>query len=182
MKNIKLIITAPSIIDLRTRLGFCFCFLITSFYSCNYFNESGGLGVSLNTKEARLRGVFVNQYRPSENPFRINDSLSINVKSAWLEHMWRYAGDNSKKTQIEKNGYQLIVITDKASLNGFNDKWLIGTNYDSTFNETFKNSIITEFKETPLQDTLEWNVQRGSQITGTRAQAIIGKFVLVKSR
>jgi hypothetical protein len=156
-----------------------FLLLIVSVSSCNFFVENGGLGASLNIKEAKKRGVFVRQYLPIENPYKINDSLTINVKSAWLEHLWRYAGSNSESADIEKDGYQLIIVADEHSLNGFNNKWLIGVTSDSTFYGGFQNAIITSFKELPKADTLRWQVESGNQLAKSIPKTIIGKFSLV---
>lgn len=153
--------------------------LVFSICSCNFFVENGGLGVSLNIKDAKTRGVFIGQYLPPQNPYKINDSLIINVKSAWLEHMWRYTGSNSEKADIEKTGYQLIVITDAKSLKDHNDKWLIGATEDSTFVGSFKDAITTRFEELPKTDTLEWKVEKGNQLAKSIPKTIIGKFVLV---
>jgi len=153
--------------------------LIISICSCNTFVENGGLGASLNINDSKKRGVFVYQYLPVKNPYKLNDSLLINVKSAWLEHLWRYAGSNSKKADIEKDGYQLIVIADEQSLKGFNDKWLIGITSDSTFYGGFRNAIITSLKELPKSDTLKWKVQNGNQLAKSVHKDIIGSFSLV---
>lgn len=172
-----------SFMSLNTlEIKLCFLIFLLSLCSCNTFVENGGLGVSLDIKDAKTRGVFIRQYLPPQNPYKINDSLTINVKSAWLEHMWRYAGSNSEKADIEKFGYQLIVITDSQSLKNHNDKWLIGSTADSTFVGTFKDAITTRFEELPKTDTLEWQVESGNQLAKSIPKMIIGRFVLVTTK
>lgn len=172
-------------IDRKAKLFFTLLFLIVSIASitsCNFFVQKGMTGVSLNVKESKNRGVFIHSYVPPQNPYVINDSLSLNIRSAWLEHMWRYTGSNTNETDVAKEGYQLIIIADKKSLKGFNDKWLIGTSEDSTFYGTYKDAIITEFKELPATDTIKWKVQSGNQLAKSVPKTIIGKFVLVTAK
>jgi len=161
------------------RSSYLLCVLVATISSCNFFAENGGLGVSLNIRESKERKVYVQEYRLPSTPYRINDSLALNMKSAWLEHMWRYAGPNSSKADIEKDGYQLIIIADSKSLKGYGETWLIGTGADSTFNGCFRDAIITEFKKLPSKDTIEWSVQSGAQLAKSIPKVIVGKFSIV---
>lgn len=108
--------------------------LILLLFSCNFFIENGGLGVSLDILESQKKGVFIQEYKPVSNPLKINDSLILNIKSAWLEYTWRYEGSENEKARIvNKNDCQIIIVTDDKSLKGYNNNWLIGDANDSMF-------------------------------------------------
>lgn len=165
-------------------VSFLFCFLFfASIFSCNFFIENGGLGTSLSIEDSKERSVFINEYKAVKNPYKINDSLSITVKSAWLEYQWRYSGQNSEKAEIIENNYQLIIITDKQSLKGYNDSWFIGSKYtdkDAFFNG-YDNNIIINLDTLPKKNMIEWNVQSLSkQNRISKTKFILGKFSLEK--
>lgn len=140
---------------------------------------NGNLGASENIQESKKKGVFICEYVPLKNPYKINDSISINVKSAWLEHHWLYSGLFSQNAKIEKKGLQLIIITDEKSLHGYLKSWLIGVDFEKNIRSASKNALITDFSYLP-PDTIEWKVQNGQELSDSFPKTIIGKFALKK--
>lgn len=161
----------------RPSIFVCLLLSITIF-SCNFFVKNGGLGVSLNIEDSKTRKVFINEYKVDDNPYRINDSLSINIKSAWLEYQWRYAGENSENAEIIENNYQMIIITDKQSLKGYDFTWFIGSKYtDNAFYEGYDNSIIISLDSFPKRNIIEWKVQSINKLNRiSESKIILGKL------
>jgi|GEM_PF-2094045 len=164
--------------------SFVFCFLLTiSIFSCNFFVENGGTGISLNIKDSKTRKVFIDEFKVHNNPYKINDSLFINIKSAWLEYQWTYAGENNRKAEIIKNSYRLIIITDKQSLKGYNDTWFIGSKYTNkdAFFEGYDNSITISLDTFPRRNIIEWKVQSLNKLNRiSDSKIILGKLSIEK--
>ena len=148
--------------------------------SCNFFTSNGNLGASNDIEDSKKRGVFVCEYVTPQNPYQINDTLSIIVNSVWLEHQWRYKGLFNQKAKAEKDGYQLIVITDKKSSKGYGDNWLIGLTPDSTFRNASYDALIADFKGLPTENVMQWKVQKSHVLSNSFHKIIIGKFELRK--
>ena len=156
---------------------FLTCFLgITS--SCNTLK--GHNGVSADIEESKKRGVFISEYQALQNPYIINDSLKINVKSAWLEKRWKYPENLNETILVE--GYQLIIITKKKDISGFGQTWRIGLDGDRYFRVCGEECIITDFKEAPKEEKEIWQVQKGAELYDGAEHLIIGKFVLDKKK
>ncbi|MXV13911.1 hypothetical protein [Hufsiella ginkgonis] len=148
--------------------------------SCNLALTNGHLGASKDINDAKKREVFVCEYTSPTNPYRINDTLSIPVRSAWLEHQWRYKGLFSEKSQIEDNGYQLIVISDNKNLKGLYETWTIGLTSESYFRPAANDAMITDFETLPSDSVLTWKVQQGRYLSKSYSKNVIGKFELRK--
>ncbi|WP_343617508.1 hypothetical protein [Flavobacterium sp.] len=155
-------------------------YLLTLFLtSCNFFIENGGLGVSLDILESKKKGVFIQEYKSIPNPIKVHDTLNVNIKSAWLEHTWRYdgaQGQKAKKTNQKK--YQIIITTDDRSLRGYNETWIIGNGNDSTFYHGYKNNIVMQLTNFSAQDTLNLKIIKGRNLA--KPLNIIGRFHLIK--
>jgi hypothetical protein len=127
--------------------------------------------------ESKRRRVFVAEYRPKMNSFRINDSLKINVRSAWVEQRWAYA--NSYGGTLVIGGYCMIIDTDESDLKGYFETWLIGTHGSRFFRMCNRDCLMTDFDEMP--NAIEsWEVQAGWRVDSSAKKTIIGEFVMVK--
>lgn len=157
------------------------CFSVLFFItSCNTFSVNGYLGASNTIDESKERNVFVQEYTVTENPYIVNDSVHIRVKSAWLEHQWRYTGNSGDKAKKEEEGYQLLLLTDTSSLKNFGKRWLIGITARGSFRIAGKNAIICDFEGFPVKkDTLKWEVQEGDDVFSVNEKKIIGTFLLI---
>lgn len=148
-------------------------------FSCNFFIENGGLGVSIDILESQKRGVFIQEYKPMSNPIKINDTLTINIKSAWLEYTWRYEGSENEKAKIiNKKSCQIIIVTDDKSLREYNDNWIIGDKNDNTFYRGYNCNIIMQLTNFNDQDTLALKIVKGRNLA--KPFLVIGKFHLIK--
>ncbi|RKR84474.1 hypothetical protein BDD43_4712 [Mucilaginibacter gracilis] len=156
--------------------------LFISIYSCHENAINGMLSASSDIKDSKKRGVFVKEYIGQTNPIKINDSLSITIKSAWLEQMWRGDGPSNEKAKVQDHGYQLLVVTDKECLKNYRDTWMIGLNADGYFRRASEDAIIVDFKTLPKASILEWQVQNGYSLSRNDKKTIIGKFALIAKK
>lgn len=160
---------------------FIFFILFNLIISCDFFARNGGLGTSLSIEDSKQRKVFVQRYKALQNPIKITDTLEVNIKSAWLEHSWRYSGYASKDAEIEKDSsYKLIIIADDNDLEGYGENWMISSNPDSTFYRGYGASIHAYLPSLPSTDTISWRVQLGGVLGPANPKIIIGNFSLVK--
>jgi len=132
-------------------------------YSCE--TPAGHIGVSQDIKESKKRKVFIAEYTTMPNPYKINDTLQITVKEAWLE----------KK-------YQVCINSEKKDITGiFSYDWMIGTYVEKTMRPSSFSSLMGDFKKLP-GDTIEYTVQKGDNLSDNGDKIIIGKFVLIKKK
>lgn len=168
----------------KESLRVLFCILISiSCFSCNFFVENGGIGASTNIEESKARAVFIKEYAASKKQYKINDTLSINVKSAWLEHQWRYSGAENEKAEIVNDKYQLIIVSDKESLKGYYSTWFIGSDYTDkdAFYKGYQNNIIINLDTLPKKRTIGWKVQSLQNTNqGPKAEIVLGNLSLNK--
>lgn len=137
-------------------------------------------GISDDIEESKKRHVFLAEYMPLSNPMKINDTLQITVKEAWLECQWFY--DKKKYgANIIKDRYQLCINTNENDLKGVCFNWTIGINFDKNIRSSSKNSLVGDFKIIP-SDTLEYMVQKGRNLSEQSSKVILGKITLVKKR
>jgi hypothetical protein len=152
--------------------------------SCNLWTVNGNQGSSDNIADSKKRGVFICQYIPPRNPYKVNDSITINVKEAWLEHDFIYDGFFSEKAIKLNEGYRLVINTDEKSIKGFeNSNWSIGNSYTKVFtsiSNSETSGLHTDFNEPLDKDTITWEVQQGSELHEERPKKIIGKFELIR--
>ena len=145
-----------------------------SLQSCKTLQ--GHKGASKDIKESKKRQIFVCEYSVTENPFKINDSLKITVKEAWLEKHWRYSKNIYTTTSYD--GYQLMINATEKDLVGVCFEWSIGVDFDMHLRSCSKDGLMGDFKELP-SDTLVYLIQKGrTKLSGT--PEIIGKFTLIK--
>lgn len=136
----------------------------------------GQRGASKDIKESRKRQLFVCEYSVAENPVKINDSLKIAIKEAWLEKHWRYGKNIYKSTSYD--GYQLMINSTEKDLAGVCFEWSIGVDFDMYLRSCSKDGLMGDFKELP-SDTLVYLIQKGqTKLSGT--PEIIGKLILIK--
>ncbi|HET6227970.1 MAG TPA: hypothetical protein VFF27_16925 [Bacteroidia bacterium] len=84
-------------------------FFIPVLMGCD--NPSGHNGISMNINESKRRHAFIAKYEVSPNPYKINDSIRITVKEAWLEKHWAYGKNENETIFYPKEKYQLCINT-----------------------------------------------------------------------
>lgn len=167
---------ALSINNLKMKiLTLIILFFLFFVLSCNTLR--GHNGVCENIKESKNRGVFICEYMPLNNPYRINDSISLTIEEAWVERNWKYSENNNETVVMEE--FQVCVNTYEKDIAGICFDWSIGINGDLYLRSSSKNSLIGDFKTLP-PDTIEYKVQKGSEFSDNYEKIIIGKFGLVK--
>ncbi len=134
---------------------------------------SGHIGVSNTISESKRRKVFICELQALPNPYIINDTLQIRVKKAWLEKHWAYK-QNNDESYIQP-GYQIVIDTDKKSINGIDKIWQIGNTFEESFRKASKKSIMIDLDSIPENYWFTWKVLLGRHFDTTR---VIGKFEL----
>jgi hypothetical protein len=154
--------------------------LISIFSGCTN-NLSGQRGISQDITESKRRGVFITEYTVYPNPYKINDSLQITVKQAWLESHWNY-GEYNDETKVYPDGeYQLAVNTVEKDIENVDIYWTIGIDREKYMRISNNQSLISDFKTMP-SDTIEFKVQQDYDLSKDGEKIIIGKFVLIKKK
>jgi hypothetical protein len=134
--------------------------LLISIFSCCTNNLSGQRGISQDITESKRRGVFKTEYTVYPNPYKINDSLQITVKQAWLESHWNY-GEYNDETKVYPDGeYQLAVNTVEKDIENVDIYWTIGIDREKYMRTSNNQSLISDLKTMP-SDTIEFKVQTG---------------------
>jgi hypothetical protein len=129
--------------------------------------------ISPNIKTSKKNGSFIAEYITPSNPYKINDSLKVSIKEAWLEKDCFYDG-KSNIVSIQPQGYKLLINGKENDLKGEGIYWRILTKDNRYFYGENGIPIIQDF-DSPLGDTLEYRVENNFHIA-------IGKFILVKRK
>ncbi len=137
----------------------------------------GHTAASQTENESKDRGVFLCEYIPLSNPYKINDTIVLHIKNVWIEKHWRY-GSRWNDTYTY-DGYQLIIETEEKDLIGYDWNWYIGVNTNAYIRECGKKCLISDFEKIP-DDTLKWQVQNKRNLIDSRPKIIIGEFILRK--
>lgn len=128
-------------------------------------------------EDSKEDNVFISEFIAPQNPYKINDTLSINVKEAWLEHHWKYT--KSGKV-VFYPGYQLIIICDRENIKQYPFLWTIGTVDGPNFRSCAKDCIMADFDDQP-KESETWIVQKG-MLRNNQTPEVIGNFRLIKKR
>lgn len=150
--------------------------ILINLFGCN--NSAGHSGVSGDIATSKKRGVFVQEYTVQSNPYKINDTLQITVKEAWIEHKWAYSQKSDKIIVLD--GYQLCIKSLQPDLKGIDSKWTIGVNGDKYIRASGKSSLISDFIDLPQGNTISFQVQKGINLSDEGSKEIIGSFELLK--
>jgi hypothetical protein len=129
-----------------------------------------------NMQKSKDEGVFVRQYVPLQNPYRINDTLTLHIKEAWLERCWDYVNGLVKIDSAF--GYQLFVEVEEQDLKSFCRSWVIGISDGSNSRVAAKNLMMTDFGQLPDSGIFGWDVQHGMEFRKDVPKKIIGQFAL----
>lgn len=148
--------------------------LLSLFLCCD--NGAGFSGVSNNIKESKGRGVFIQEYEVIPNPYKINDSLQITVKEAWIENSWGHSKDPANTVKGEK--YQLCINSLATDLKGFSFDWSIGNNFKDNFRISGKNSLMVDRNTLPTDSIIKYSVFQGEFLLSDTSKIPIGKFEL----
>jgi hypothetical protein len=147
-------------------------------FLCGCGHAVGHSGACGSIESSKSRGVFVQEYSVNPNPYKINDTLKITVKEAWIEKKWVYSRDPNEI--IMKDGFQLCVKSSENDLEGIDFTWTIGISGDKYVRASGKSSLISDFNEIPIEDTIEFEVQQGSNLSEIGSKRIIGTLKLFK--
>jgi len=156
------------------KLRMSVCILLCLLSSCNLFTTNGNVGYTGSILQSKKTGVFISEYRPLTN----NDSLFVNIKSAWIEHSWRYDGLSSEKVAIDSDSFHLIIKTDKKGLNDCFEKWLISVNEGKYFACASGEGLIGTFHTLPEDSIIKCKVEKRLGVDKSSSTRIIGYIVL----
>jgi hypothetical protein len=141
--------------------------------SCNTLQ--GHRGICSNIDESKRRGVFVSEYVSKSNPYVINDSLRLHIKSAWFEKQWSYP-PNLDETIID-SGYQFIIHIDKEDMENYSRTWSMCID-DSIFLRRCAKDCLMMDCNSMLDWKVTWTVTQGRDQDSLKK--VIGKLSLVR--
>lgn len=153
-----------------------FIYFAVIFVGCNTLQ--GHRGMSEDIEESVRRGVFIWEYTVTSNPYSINDSLILEVESAWLEKRWAYPS-NTNETLIG-NGYQLILRVSN-NITNYARTWMIGVDERLYLRRCGPSCLMMDCDSIPGEKIL-WKVQEGIRIDSLSKKNAIGEFVLIKKQ
>jgi len=133
----------------------------------------GHRGVCEDILESKKRAVFICELYSFSNPYRINDTLELNIKSAWIEKAWHYGSQNTETLLAET--FQLIIQTDEPSIVGFPSSWQIGNSFTNSFRLGGNESLMIDLDSLPSGNKFKWDITLGRDYDSSK---IIGKFEL----
>mgnify|MGYP003449199467 FL=1 len=162
-----------------TMLNSIIILLLSFFSGCE--TPAGHSGVSRDITDSKRRGVFISEYFVNPNPYKINDTLKITIKEAWLEKQWTYGKHEDQTLLFQPENYQLCINTTEEDIKTMNSNWTIGLNGDKYMRMSSLNSLLGDFQTIP-GDTIEYKVQQGMELSDNYKKNIIGKLILVKKR
>lgn len=151
-------------------------FVLFNFSNCE--TPQGHSGASENIIDSKIRGVFIAEYRPPLNPIKINDTIKITVREAWIEHKWVYTKDRNG-AHIINGKYQLCINTLEQDIAGVDFDWSIGIDFEKNMRSSGKNSLIGDFNQMPT-DSIVYKVQKGNELSDNYEKLIIGELILIR--
>jgi len=162
-----------------------FFVVISLFISC-IDDLKGSPGASDSIADSRSKGVFIAKYESDNDVIKINDTITLTIKEAWVEKKWNYGSYGYGKISLNIDtafggGYQLIInVKDKIPCHyGFN--WYIGEGYDRYFTSGGDYYFCSAFKILP-KNVETWEVHSGSFSKERVNENVIGKIILHLSK
>jgi hypothetical protein len=113
-------------------------------------------------KVSKENTAFVEEYIPISNPLKINDTLKIRVKEAWIEQECYFDGKNDRVI-VTGPGYKLLVTLEDDLPNSVVFKGFSGEN----------GIPIVGHYPAPPRDTIDCNIENYDHV-------VLGKFVLIR--
>ncbi|WP_299190462.1 hypothetical protein [uncultured Aquimarina sp.] len=157
--------------------NFIWILALTITLGCN--SQIGHRGISSSIEESVSNELFVADFKMTQNPYIINDTLILKVKKAWLEKQWKY-GKNSDIIII-KNQYQLIVETNDSIKDEYGFNWTIGINASKYLRLASNSDFICDFDFLP-DEKIKFKVQNGRKLKGDiDPKNIIGEIEFVRT-
>lgn len=129
---------------------------------------------------AKKLHVFIKEYKPLENPYKINKTILFPIKSAWLERDWIVTRLND--TVIAPRSYRLILKVNFKTLESYKS-WSIDTGlwaFEGSEPTDDNSTIEKVYYEPPLEDTLRFPIVTRAKLFPTKK--IIGSFILITKK
>jgi hypothetical protein len=161
------------------RLQLWLCIVMFLLSSCNLLTTNGNEGYTGSIRQSKKLGVFISEYRPLTNRYNINDSLSINIKSAWIERSWTYEGIFSEKAAVDSDYFHLIIKTDINGLKDCLQKWVIRVNDGKYFACASGDGLIGTFHILPKDSIIKCKVENRPGVENSSSAKVIG-YILLK--
>jgi len=137
----------------------------------------GSIGVSSDMAESKMRGVFLQEYRPIVNPVKVHDSTYFQVNDVWVEKSWQY-GKNNDNTSI-LNGYQVCIHSTEKSLKNYAEIWTIENSFTESLRFTNGKNLMGDIDKLPDGDTISYKIVKGYPFMSD-SLIVIGNLFLIK--
>jgi len=132
-------------------------FIIFSLVSCVDTNLKQ---TSTSIDDAKDKGVFKHEYKPLINPIIENDSIKIEVVSAWTETGWYYDDKYGKTIRTNGDEYLRIKVKDTLS-NYYGIYWEIGCGFMDYIRLAGNVDMISTLKKYRSGDTIIYYIRKG---------------------
>ncbi len=130
---------------------------------------------STKISDSKENGMFVKDFKVDGEIWKINDTLQVRIKSAWMEKHWRL-DKNYKPYAID--GFQMYIETYEEDVKGEELFWSIGTDAYHYFRKASKSCLMSDFQEMPTDSVLIWQVQKGTGLNDDPDKIILGEVSL----
>lgn len=115
---------------------------------------------SRSLEDAKEKGVFKQQYRPLSNPIVDNDSIRVEVESAWVESVWYY--DDIWGRTIRPSGEECLRIKLKDTLSVYYGiRWEIAKKYEENIRPAGRFDMIATLIGYTDNDTIVYYLRDG---------------------
>ena len=123
--------------------------LSISFFSCDCDRFSG---VSEDIEDSKKKKVFILEL-VRDKTIKINDTLKIYVKEAWIEDMWTHECYRKIKRDMNFRGCQYqLCVNSVNELPFYSIDWEIGYSLEESFRYTSKTSLVMDLTEPRLDN------------------------------
>lgn len=138
-------------------IRFCLILILLSLLSCVDTNLKQ---TSNDIDDAKNKGVFKQEYKALINPIIENDSVKIEVKSAWIESGWYYDDRFGRTIRPNEDLYLRINLKDTLP-NYYGVNWLIIYNLDDFIRSAGCTAMISTLGKYKTGDTLVYYLRKG---------------------
>lgn len=132
---------------------------ITRDYLKKNWKQVGVLSMSKTIKDSKKKGVYIWSYSPPQNPYIVNDTLSIYVKEAWLEKTFRVPEYGNGADVQNSSSYQLVMTLSDRRGNYSEIPYSIVNKKTKSGMGKRISLLLNIFDEFPIEDTLEYEIK-----------------------
>lgn len=160
-----------------------FFVVISLFISC-IDDLKGSPGASDSIADSRSKGVFIAKYESDNEVIKINDTITLTIKEAWVEKKWNYGSYGYGKISLNMDtafggGYQMVIDFKEKIPGHYGFNWCIGDGFERYLRSCSDYCLISDFKRIP-ERVETWEVHSGGDMEAKLGKNVIGIFSLTQ--